>query len=59
MLLGLYESPWYKGSLKFQKCFHFVQLVINRPVVMTAAKIVNMHIDTFKGVKIFILLTIN
>lgn len=50
VLLGLYESPWYMGSLKFKKSFHFVQLVISKPVVMTAAKIVNMNIDTFKGV---------
>lgn len=48
--LSLYKSPWYVGSIKFQKTFLFVHLTVGRPIKLTAGKIIDMNMQTFIGV---------
>lgn len=48
--LNLYECPWYVGSTQFQKAVLFVHMAASRQITLTAGKIVNMNMETFKGV---------
>lgn len=38
------------GSRKFQKMFLFAQMAVNKPITLTAGKMMDITIDTFKGV---------
>lgn len=50
--LSLYKSPWYLTSVEFQKTFLFVHMATNRRITLTAGKILDLNMDTFKGVRI-------
>lgn len=52
--LSLYNSPWYVGSTQFQKAVLFVHMAASREITLTAGKIMDMNMDTFKGVRKFI-----
>ncbi|KAI7815240.1 Odorant receptor Or115 [Rhyzopertha dominica] len=45
----LYESPWYLGSKSFKQSFIIVQMATTRQLVLTAGKIMDMNLDTYKA----------
>lgn len=41
------------GSIQFQKAVLFVHIAASRRITLTAGKIMDMNMDTFKGVRTF------